>query len=68
MMKPTLIGMCLVIPLGLSGCDTASIAAMDKMGYAKRDILSSRVKSARDVQEEARKDIQSVYRPLSRAS
>ena len=55
-----LIVMFLVIPLGLSGCDTAYITAMDKMGYAKRDILSSRVKSARDAQEEAKKDIQST--------
>ncbi|MEO6543980.1 MAG: DUF2959 family protein, partial [Nitrospiraceae bacterium] len=60
MLRRALIVMCLLIPLGLSGCDTAYIAAMDKMGYAKRDILSSRVKSARDAQEEAKKDIQSA--------
>ena len=52
--------MLLMIPLGFSACDTAYIAAMDKMGYAKRDILSSRVKSARDAQEEAKKDIQNA--------
>ena len=46
--------------LGLYACDTAYIAAMDKMGYAKRDLLSSRVKSARDAQEEVKKDIQSA--------
>lgn len=46
--------------LGLTACDTAYIAAMEKMGYAKRDILSSRVKSARDAQEEAKKEIQSA--------
>jgi hypothetical protein len=46
--------------LGLYACDTAYIAAMDKMGYAKRDLLSNRVKSARDAQEEAKKDIQSA--------
>jgi chromosome segregation ATPase len=33
---------------------------MDKMGYAKRDLLSSRVKSARDAQADAKKDIQSA--------
>lgn len=60
MLRRALIVIFLVIPLGLSGCDTAYIAAMDKMGYAKRDILSSRVKSARDAQEEAKKDIQSA--------
>ena len=52
--------MLLMIPLGFSACDTAYIAAMDKMGYAKRDLLSSRVKSARDAQEDAKKDIQSA--------
>jgi ElaB/YqjD/DUF883 family membrane-anchored ribosome-binding protein len=50
----------LIIPLGLSACDTVYMATMDKMGYAKRDILSSRVKSARDAQEEAKKEIQSA--------
>jgi hypothetical protein len=30
------------------------------MGYAKRDILSSRVKSARDAQEDAKQEIQST--------
>jgi ElaB/YqjD/DUF883 family membrane-anchored ribosome-binding protein len=50
----------LIIPLGLSACDTVYMATMDKMGYAKRDILSSRVKSARDAQEEVKKEIQSA--------
>lgn len=36
MLRRTLIAMFLVIPLGLSGCDTAYIAAMDKMGCAYR--------------------------------
>ena len=60
MSKLALMVMLLMIPLGFSACDTAYIAAMDKMGYAKRDLLSSRVKSARDAQEEAKKDIQSA--------
>lgn len=46
--------------LGLTACDTAYLPAMEKMGYAKRDILSSRVKSARDAQEDAKKVIQSA--------
>jgi len=46
--------------LGLTACDTAYIATMEKMGYAKRDILSSRVKSARNAQEDAKKEIQSA--------
>ena len=52
--------MLLMISLGLTACEIAYIATMDKLGYAKRDILSSRVKSARDAQEEAKKDIQSA--------
>ncbi|MEY4529027.1 MAG: hypothetical protein RL768_2746 [Nitrospirota bacterium] len=50
----------LTFSLGLTACDTAYMAAMEKMGYAKRDILSSRVKSARDAQEDAKKKIQSA--------
>ena len=50
----------LAVPLGLSACDTVYMATMDKIGYAKRDILSSRVKSARDAQEDAKKDIQNT--------
>jgi hypothetical protein len=60
MSRFALMVMFLMISLGLSACDTVYIATMDKMGYAKRDILSSRVKSARDAQEEAKKDIQSA--------
>ncbi|THJ21384.1 MAG: DUF2959 domain-containing protein [Nitrospira sp. CG24E] len=58
MLKLTLILLLLAVPLGFSACDTAYITAMDKMGYAKRDLLSSRVKSARDAQADAKKDIQ----------
>ena len=60
MSKHTLMVMLLMTSVGLSACDTAYITAMDKLGYAKRDILSSRVKSARDAQEDVKKDIQSA--------
>jgi chromosome segregation ATPase len=60
MLKLTLMILLLAAPFAFSACDTAYINAMDKMGYAKRDILSSRVKSARDAQAEAKKDIQSA--------
>lgn len=50
----------LSLALGLAACDTAYLATMEKMGYAKRDILSNRVKSARDAQEDAKKEIQSA--------
>jgi chromosome segregation ATPase len=60
MVKFTLMILLLAIPFAFSACDTAYINAMDKMGYAKRDLLSSRVKSARDAQADAKKDIQSA--------
>lgn len=50
----------LITVLTIAGCDTAYMAAMEQMGYAKRDILSDRVKSARDAQEDAKKEIQST--------
>ena len=52
--------MLIMASLGIYACDTAYIATMDKLGYAKRDLLSSRVKSARDAQEEAKKEIQNA--------
>ncbi|MCS6293340.1 MAG: DUF2959 domain-containing protein [Nitrospira sp.] len=48
------------LSVGLTACDTAYMATMEKIGYAKRDILSSRVKSARNAQEDAKKEIQSA--------
>jgi len=60
MVKLTLMILLLAIPFAFSACDTAYINAMDKIGYAKRDLLSSRVKSARDAQADAKKDIQSA--------
>lgn len=59
-MNSVLTIMLLLIALGLSSCDTAYLATMEKMGYAKRDILSDRVKSARNAQEEAKQEIQST--------
>lgn len=56
----------LLATFGLSSCDKAYLATMEKMGYAKRDILNSRVKSARDAQEEAKKDIQSALDQFGR--
>ncbi|MGD9728219.1 MAG: DUF2959 family protein, partial [Nitrospiraceae bacterium] len=48
------------VAVALSACDTLYMGAMEKMGYAKRDILSSRVKAARDAQEDAKQEIQSA--------
>ncbi len=49
-----------LLPLSLASCDKAYMATMEKMGYAKRDILSTRVKSARDAQEDAKQEIQTT--------
>ena len=37
-----------------AGCSSTYYGAMEKMGYAKRDILVSRVEKARDAQEEVK--------------
>jgi hypothetical protein len=60
MSRVALMAVLLMIPLCFSACDTIYIATMEKVGYAKRDILNSRVKSARDAQEDAKKEIQSA--------
>ena len=41
----------------LCGCQSAYYAAAEKVGYAKRDILVSRVESARDAQVDAKEEI-----------
>lgn len=41
----------------LTGCQSAYYAAAEKVGYAKRDILVSRVESARDAQVDAKGEI-----------
>ncbi|RPI15507.1 MAG: DUF2959 domain-containing protein [Lysobacterales bacterium] len=41
----------------LAGCETAYYSAMETVGFAKRDILASRVESARDSQAEAKQEI-----------
>lgn len=43
--------------LTVSGCQSAYYAAAEKVGYAKRDILVSRVESARDSQQDAKEEI-----------
>jgi ElaB/YqjD/DUF883 family membrane-anchored ribosome-binding protein len=56
----------LVAPVALSGCSTAYYATMEKAGFAKRDIMASRVKSARDAQGEARREIVSALEQFTR--
>jgi chromosome segregation ATPase len=47
----------LLASTSLVGCQSAYYAAAEKVGFAKRDILVSRVESARDSQQDARKEI-----------
>jgi hypothetical protein len=47
------------------GCQTAYYATMEKLGYHKRDILVSRVRDARDSQEEAKTQFQSALEQFS---
>jgi predicted nucleic acid-binding Zn-ribbon protein len=44
----------------LAGCSTMYYGTMEKLGYQKRDILVSRVKDARDTQQEAKTEIVSA--------
>ena len=46
--------------LGLTGCQSAYFAAMEKVGVHKRDILVDRVEEARDSQQEAKEQFQSA--------
>jgi ElaB/YqjD/DUF883 family membrane-anchored ribosome-binding protein len=43
--------------VALGGCETAYYATMEKVGIPKRDILVSRVESARDSQQDAKQEI-----------
>src|SRR3954469_22913019 len=43
-----------------AGCKSAYYGAMDKLGWAKRDILVDRVKDAKEEQEGAKKQFQSA--------
>ena len=48
---------CISLAALLGSCQTAYYVAAEKVGYAKRDILTTRVKSARDSQENAKQQI-----------
>ena len=60
MTRMAVFALVLALPFTFTACDRAYMATMEQLGYPKRDLLSSRVKSARDAQEEAKKDIQSA--------
>ncbi len=49
----------------LMGCSSAYYGTMEKLGYHKRDIMVSRVESARDAQEEAKEQFKSALEQFS---
>jgi hypothetical protein len=51
--------------LGLSACQNAYYAAMEKVGQHKRDILVSRVEEANESQQEAQQQFTSALAHLS---
>ena len=51
---PAKVGAALVSLMLLHGCSSAYYGAMEKLGYAKRDILASRIKDARTAQQDAK--------------
>lgn len=60
------VAVCLgLVILLLNGCQTAYYEAMETLGYHKRDILTSRVQEARDVQQEAKEQFQSALERFS---
>jgi chromosome segregation ATPase len=50
----------------LAGCQSAYYAAAEKVGFAKRDILAGRVTSARDSQEDAKREITDALTEFSK--
>ncbi|MGB7181816.1 MAG: DUF2959 domain-containing protein [Burkholderiaceae bacterium] len=50
----------------LSACQTAYYAAMEKVGFEKRDILSNRVEDARDAQVQAKEEIVDALEAFSK--
>ena len=49
-----------ILALLLTGCSTAYYGAMEKVGFAKRDIMVHRVEKARDSQQEAKEQFKSA--------
>jgi hypothetical protein len=66
MIRIALVTILLALPPLLSACDRAYMATMEQLGYPKRDLLSSRVKSARDAQEDAKQDIQNALQAFGK--
>lgn len=63
-MRPLATLLLLALPL-LGGCGSAYYAAMEKVGFEKRDILVDRVEDARDAQEDAQEQFSSALEQFS---
>ncbi len=48
------------LPFLLMGCSAAYYGTMEKLGYHKRDLMVSRVESARDAQQDAKEEFESI--------
>lgn len=55
----------LAVLLSLAGCQSAYYSAMEKVGYAKRDILADRVDAAAETQEEMQQEVQVAYKAFN---
>ena len=55
----------LVVLLGLTGCQSAYYATMEKFGIEKRDILVDRVEEAKDAQQDAQQQFSSALEEFS---
>ena len=44
----------------VAGCQSAYYGAMERIGFAKRDILASRIEAAGDAQEETKEQFQTA--------
>ena len=49
----------------LVGCSSAYYGTMEKLGYHKRDLMVSRVESARDAQQDAKEEFESALEKFS---
>jgi Skp family chaperone for outer membrane proteins len=56
----TVIGLIMLI-----GCSSAYYGTMEKLGYHKRDLMVNRVESARDAQQDAKKEFESALEKFS---
>jgi Skp family chaperone for outer membrane proteins len=53
------------LPILLTGCSSAYYGTMEKLGYHKRDLMVSRVESARDAQQDAKEEFESALEKFS---